>query len=114
MLSGGVKMLKKKLGLEAIERDWSLIKRTSIETYFKIPSSLIIPDGCMKIGDRAFCDCKELSKIEIPKSVEVIGISAFDWCDNAVVILEKPKSEFKYIGPYAFWECKNVKEEVGN
>ena len=47
-------MLKKRLGLEAIERDNSFTGGVSVKTYFKIPSTLIIPEGCEKIGAGAF------------------------------------------------------------
>ena len=132
-----VKMLKKKLGVETIERNWLLSKTTSIETYFKIPSTLIIPEGCVKIGDRVFQGCEELSKIEIPESVKKIGEGAFEWCkklgeviipesvevigtlafaycDNAVIILKKHTEDFKFIGNCAFYYTKDVKEKTRN
>ena len=103
-------MLKKRLGVDAIERGQFCL--SSLKDYFKIPTTLIIPEGCRKVGDRAFWGCDRLEEVIIPKSVEWIGNYALDWCRNAVIILKKPRSEFRHIGPYAFWECKNVKEEV--
>lgn len=154
-------MLKKRLGLEAVERDsWGI---SEIGLPYKIHSTLVIPEGCKKIGtwafwccdnlkevvipesvkeiedyafrvccnlekvvipesvewigERAFLDCEKLEKVVIPKSVNVIDYSAFCGCRNAEVILEKPKSEFKYIGENAFENCKSVKyaeEEAGS
>lgn len=129
-------MLMKKLGLEAIEKKWEY----GISAYYKIPfpSTLIIPEGCEKIGDgvfwscwirkvvipesvkeigeRAFRYCTRLKKVEIPKSVERIGDCAFDGCLNANITIKKPRSRIiKYIGQCAFGECKSVvyvKEEV--
>lgn len=44
-------MLKKRLGIEAIEVSrWNNL----IFSVYKIPSSLIIPEGVEKIGNRAF------------------------------------------------------------
>lgn len=119
-------MLKKKLGIEGIERDWCY-NRTS--NYYKIPSSLTIPEGCRKINFCVFWACKELKEVEIPESVKVIGNSAFEDC----IKLEKvviPKSvvrienwafsscrelkkieipgSVEYIGDEAFWGCKNA------
>lgn len=103
-------MLRKKLGIEAIERNWS---EEFISNYYKIPSILIIPEGCKKIGDYAFCDCWYLKKVEIPESVEVIGYAAFYNCRNATIIHKKLRS-LKIISQTAFLRCKDVKEETGN
>ena len=112
-------MLKKRLGIEAIEKE-GLWEVSVISLYFKIPSPLIIPEGCKKIGDWTFEYCDRLEKVIIPKSVERIGVKAFWKCRNATVILGKPRSEFKEIEEDAFFWCdvrveeKDVKEEAGN
>ena len=129
-------MLKKKLGIEAIERNWNLHYHLS-NHYFKIPSILVIPEGCEKIGNFAFYECNRLKevvismnvkkinfgafyncislrKVVIPSSVEVIGSNVFYNCGAAVIILKKPKSEFKFIALDAFYDCRDVKEEVGD
>lgn len=121
-------MLKKKLGIECIEIDRNI--RINLRHYYKIPSSLIIPDGVEVIGYRAFCDCKvekvvisgsvkkiracafvgcrKLKKVIIPENIEEIGSCAFSGCGKAEVIIEKTKEDFE-IGEYAFFECKSVK-----
>ena len=127
-------MLKKRLGIEAIERNWFYIFG-NIEDYFKIPSSLTIPEGCERIGEIAFSECEKLREVTFPESVEWIGYASFsdcvglkkvvipesvDWitddafsdCYNAVVILKKWRSEFSGIGWHAFKGCKDVKEEI--
>ena len=106
-------MLKKKLGVEAIERNWSYSKMISAY-YYKIPSTLIIPESCKKIGAAAFCGSLDLKKAIIPESVEKIGDYAFWDCSRAIIILKQPVIEFKYIGSYAFDYCKDVKEETRN
>ena len=103
-----VKMLKKRLGIEAIESDWSLYR------YFKIPSTLIIPEGCEKITNWAFYDCSWLEKVVISGSVKVIGDCAFNKCKNATIILRKPRRKFKKIAKNTFYSVRDVKEEVGN
>ena len=130
-------MLKKKLGLEAIEINWQRkMKNTDqISDFYKIPPTLIIPEGCEEIGMRAFRDCKVLErlkipgsvkkievwsflrcyglkKVEIPKNIEDIGIGAFKDCNNATIILRKSRKDFKYIGQEAFGGVKDVKEEI--
>jgi len=98
-------MLKKRLGLEAIE------EYSCLDSYYKISSTLIIPEDCREIGSYAFYECERLREVSIPESVEGIGDWAFKDCEDAVIILRKPKNKYK-IGPYAFWGCKDVKEEV--
>lgn len=129
-------MLKKKLGSEGIEINWPLLKREGVQTYFKVPTTLIIPDGCESIGDGVFYDCvclrevvipesverigdwafggcNRLEKVVIPESVEKIGEYAFAYCEKATVILKKHKKGFEKIGRYAF-SGKVVKKEIGN
>ena len=108
MLSGDVKMLKKKLGINAIERDWNWTRE--LTRCFKIPSTLIIPDDCKRIGRAAFYCCERLKKVEIPKSVECYD--AFWGCEDAVIILKKHKKDFKRIGNCALSGVRDVKEEV--
>ena len=105
-------MLKKKLENDAIERDWNWTRE--LTRRFKISSTLIIPDGCKRIGVSAFYGCWRLREVVIPKSVEWIDYDAFWECDNAVIILKKHKKDFKYIGSCAFDYCRYVKEETRN
>lgn len=130
-------MLRKRLGLEVIERGGLRARR-----YFKIPSSLIIPESCKKIGSSAFENCISLREVVFTESVEYIGRCAFEGCwwlkkvvipkgckvieDNAfwgceeatIIIMNKSsESDFKYFGRRAFRDCKEVKyvkEEAGN
>lgn len=102
-------MLKKKLGIEAVERDWY---DYSIEDYFKINSTLIIPEGCLWIGYAAFQGCERLEKVEIPKSVRWIEGYTFSGCVDATIILKKPKKDFEEIGETSFDGVRYVKEEI--
>lgn len=103
-----VKMLKKKLGIEAIERDWYVGRR--LATDFKIPSTLIIPKRVRWIGDFTFCNCERLKKVEIPGSIEEIGYCAFANCPELVQIefLESVEE----IGSLAFWDCRKLEKVV--
>ena len=122
-------MLKKKLGLEGIETIYPSYY------YLKVPSTLIIPEGCVDIGSRvfkgcrwlekvvipksvkrigneAFCDCHRLKKVEIPEGVEEIWDGAFWGCEEATITLRKPKKDFAKIGVRAFYGVRKVKEEI--
>ena len=105
-------MLKKRLGVECIERKWW--SNRNLKDYFKITSPLIIPESCVRIGSLAFIGCDKLEKVIIPESVEWIGYCAFYDCKNATIILKKPMSEFGEIGGYVFDGVRNVKEETRN
>lgn len=105
-------MLKKRLGLEAIERDWDFFEART-ENYFKTSLiTLIIPEGCEKIGEAAFKGCLWFKKVIIPESVKWIGQSAFYNCWRATIILKKPEKNFESIKDCAFYGCKDVKEVV--
>lgn len=135
-------MLKKKLGAEAIEKNWDFYG-ARVEIYFKTPSTIIIPEGCRKVGDWAFYYCSWLKKVIISESVKSIGIAAFSCCrnleeviipesveriemiafdgcigKNTKIILRKMESEFEYISPDAFSNCRRnveyAKEKTRN
>ena len=103
------KMLKKRLGVEGIERDWSWCN--NLDDYFKISSTLIIPEDCRRIGYHAFDCYRNLKKVVIPKSVEFIGEEAFYDCWSTTIILKKAENKFN-IEYRAFKRCKYVKEEI--
>ena len=128
-------MLKKRLGAEAIERKWDWDNKLLL--LFKIPSTLIIPESCERIGNWAFYYCQKLRKViisegckwirshafmgcckleevVIPESVDWIGYAAFNRCENATIILKKPKNDFESIEEQAFKGCRDVKEEIGS
>lgn len=74
-----------------------------------------------EIGERAFCDCKKISKVEFGKSLESIGDGAFVNCEglqqvvfqNGIKSIGKMKSEDPE-DPLkgAFSSCKNLHEVV--
>ena len=101
-------MLKKRLGIEAIENIWLMNK--NINDYFKIPFTLNIPEGCVIIGAFVFWCCRKLREVTIPKSVKEIGDSAFRGCKKLekVVIPEGVKE----IGISAFSGCKKLEKVV--
>lgn len=45
---------------------------------------VVIPDGVISIGERAFEDCPMLNEVVIPNSVTSIGGHAFDGSDILV------------------------------
>ena len=80
-------MLKKRLGAEAIESSWSF---DYIYLYYKIPSTLIIPESCKVIGRHAFDGCWNIKKVIIPESVEWIGSCIFSGCWAVNIESKKP------------------------
>lgn len=46
----------------------------------------VLPDGCTEIGAAAFKDCAQLRFVEIPASVSTIDSSAFDGCDDLIIV----------------------------
>lgn len=101
-------MLKKRLGAEAIGNGWNSVIK--LRLFYKIPTTLIIPEGVEKIGNFAFCDCWDLKKVVIPMSVKSIGCDAFVscWRLKKVIIPESVEE----IRNYAFSYCNNLREVV--
>lgn len=76
-----------------------------------VPSELVIPDGAVtSIGEGAFMDCDNLTKITIPDSVTSIGDQAFYCCSKlkSVVLPDSVTS----IGDETFYWCFNLKSVV--
>lgn len=100
-------MLKKKLGVEAVEMDWP-DDNEELKDYFKVSSTLIVPEGVERVGDYAFWSCQGLKRVIIPKSVEEIGYKAFFEC----IELEEVKipESTRDIGKSAFEGCRELKK----
>lgn len=77
--------------------------------------SYTIPAGIVKVGERAFYNCKKISEIIIPGYVEEIADYAFYGCDKAATIIFKNdaiEGMELIVGDYAFAEMTNLKEVV--
>lgn len=79
--------------------------KTIIRCVDKYLSSIKIPNGVSKIGEKAFCDCHLLTSVEIPNSVTEIGEMAFFGCGIKEIVI--PNSVI-IIGKYAFANCNNL------
>ena len=66
-----------------------------------------IPDGVMKIGDKAFSECSGLTSVTIPEGVVKIGIWAFSGCSELTSV-EIPESVTEIDGG-AFSGCSALK-----
>lgn len=61
-------------------------------------SEIVIPEGVKSIGADAFYGCIDLTKIDLPSTLNSIGDGAFSFCDRleAVVIRNPKPFTFKY------------------
>ena len=74
----------------------------------KTVEEIIIPDGYIFIGEKAFNDCPKLKKITLPSTLTRIGENAFSYCpklENIVI-----PGSLKKIESWAFTNCKGLKE----
>ena len=68
--------------------------------------SIIIPDSIVKIGNRTFWDCEQLSNIKLSRSLSYIGEKAFSGCKKLYEI-DLPNSVLS-IGDRAFYGCESL------
>lgn len=69
-------------------------------------TNVIIEDGVISIGSRAFADCPMLHSVSMANSVNAIGDYAFSNCSSLVYC--RLSSQTKSIGNYAFYQCSNL------
>ena len=74
-------------------------------------TSITLPEGLTKIGDRAFYQCRQLQEIALPASLTSIGKLSFGWC-YALEQINIPDSVTN-IGDAAFASCINLKTFKG-
>ncbi len=84
-----------------------ITKYKGTDTEVKVPENI---DGkaVTSIGDSAFADCKDVTKIIIPNEVTSIGSHAFNNC-ALVTEIDIPGS-VTYIDNYAFMNCSGLKD----
>lgn len=71
---------------------------------------VVIEEGVIAIGERAFFECKNLRKIVLPQSLTIIGASAFAGCESLEEIV-LPKN-IKMIAYRTFADCKRLKKVI--
>ena len=91
-----------------IKRSITNWKHGVLTRYIEEPGvyDVVIPDGVVEIGDKAFEDCKNIKRIVIPDGVTTIGTHAFNGCFSLTSIII-PDSVTK-IGKSAFFWCTDL------
>ena len=80
-------------------------------SWYKFTSEIAeirIKDGCTGIGIHAFIGCRNVTKVEIPSSVQCIGDGAFAMC-SALTTINIPDG-IKVIDEYSFCWCSSLEK----
>lgn len=87
----------------------TVIKKKEYENDQTI-TEFLVTDGVQVIRDEAFCLCKQLRKITLPKSLRIIEQNAFAFC---IALTEVELNEgLKEIGGSAFEGCSSLSNVV--
>jgi len=78
-----------------------------IESVDKKREAVIIREGTVSIANRAFSE-SQISSIDFPKDLKIIGDSAFEHCDNLKEI--HITEGVVYIGKRCFSYCENLEK----
>ena len=70
-------------------------------------SSIAIPNTVIEIGSMAFRECENLSTVILPNSVTTLGSSCFSGCDNLVSV--SLSNSITSISASAFKDCESLK-----
>ena len=95
--------LKNSKKLEIITGDWAPMDIEGCSSLKSIPP---LSNNVDEIYDRWFYGCSSLQKINIPNSVQGIGIQAFSGCSSLTEIIIPDSVE--YISTWAFWGCSSL------
>lgn len=68
------------------------------------------PNGLTSYIDGAFGSCRNIKRIDIPKSVTIIGENAFQGCTNLETVSFGQNSKLQTISDGAFARCTSLKE----
>ena len=68
---------------------------------------VVVPSGITDIGDKALMFCNKVNEIELPDSLEGIGLCAFHGCNFKAI---KIPNKCQYIADAAFLSCQSLKE----
>lgn len=104
--SGNVTELTIPDGITEIANPKSFIDKGIFEDHSEL-INIILPEGLIRIGDKAFANCSGIINITIPQSVKHIGKEAFKGCKNLASIT-LPKN-MDSIGDGAFADCSELK-----
>ena len=66
---------------------------------------VVIAEGCLSIGSRAFAGCEALVRVEIPDSVTAIAEDAFEGCSTLIIAAPKGSTAQEYaLSRCLIWE----------
>lgn len=71
-------------------------------------TSVTFSKSIVSIGAYAFADCSDLSELNLPEDLEIIGDDAFEYCTGLEKLVLPDK--VRIIGKYAFMSCQSLKE----
>lgn len=69
-------------------------------------NSIEIPNSVIKIGEKAFFDCRNIVSVDLPDSIIEIGNSAFQDCISLISI--KLPNSISFMGRLTFSGCKSL------
>jgi len=71
-------------------------------------TSVVIPDTVTYIGGQAFHGCVNLKQINLPKSLKVIGDSAFSNTGLTSIVIPEGVTQIGEFNGYTFYRCKKL------
>ncbi|MBO4379178.1 MAG: leucine-rich repeat domain-containing protein [Clostridia bacterium] len=82
------------------------IENGVVTAYHGPGGQVIVPEGTIAIGEKAFADAKLITDVFFPDGVVSIGRDAFYWCVELVHV--SIPASVTNIGPDAFYGCRNL------
>lgn len=83
-----------------------VIENNVVVKYQGHDNKVVVPDGVIGIGKRAFGGCSEMEAVILPRGIQEIESSAFEHCEHLTSV--SFPDDFPYIGESMFWCCKKL------
>jgi len=87
----------------AADSDFTVNSDKVITAYSGTGGDIVLPDGAVSIGAKAFAGNTDITSVTMPNSIKKIEKSAFDSCSSLKSVTLSTK--LTYIGDSAFWGC---------
>ena len=93
--------------MQSVNGSFDITPEGYLTAYRGYESTVTVPDGVTKIGERAFWGARLMTRLVLPASLRTVGAWAFAGC---TALREADLGGAEEIGAHAFFSCTSLSE----